>query len=597
MSRIALVALGPGGAELAGRLQARMQGAECHALARRVEAADVLFADTAAHLRALFQEDVAIVGICAAGILVRAIGPLLESKRQEPPVIAVAEDGSAVVPLLGMHRGGNRLAREVSAILGVAPSITTAGDARFGIALDDPPPGYLLIERERAKEVMAAVLAGDALALDGDAPWLVESGVTLKATARRRIVVSPQRSRTAHDGGLTYRPAVLAVGVGCERNTAPDELHSLVATTLAEADLDPAAIAGFFSHEVKSDEPAVHALGEIYEASCRFLSAAELEAETPRLATPSEVVFREVGAHGVAEAAALAAAGPHGRLIVPKRKSARATCAIALAPHVIDVDRIGRPRGELLVVGTGPGAHNDLTGAARTKLARAEALVGYGLYLDLLGPLARGKRRHDFPLGQETERVDFALDLAAEGRVVALVSSGDPGIYAMASLVFERLEARGEPRLRRIGIQVVPGVSAAQAAAARAGAPLGHDFCFISLSDLLTPWAAIEARLEAAAAGDFVVALYNPVSLRRTWQLGRAREILLGARPPETPVVIARALGRSDERVTLTTLAALDPASVDMLTVVLVGSTATRRFGDRVYTPRGYAGKPKDIAS
>ena len=184
-----------------------------------------------------------------------------------------------------------------------------------------------------------------------------------------------------------------------------------------------------------------------------------------------------------------------------------------------------------------------------------------------------------------------ALDLAAEGRSVALVSSGDAGIYAMATLVFELL-ARGEQvAWNRVEIAVAPGISALQAAAARAGAPLGHDFCAISLSDLLTPWAAIETRLKAAAEADFVVALYNPVSSRRREALPRARDILLGRRPNDTPVVIARNLGRDGESVRTVELAALTESDADMLTVLIVGSSQTRRVGRWVYTPRGYAAK------
>jgi cobalt-precorrin 5A hydrolase/precorrin-3B C17-methyltransferase len=222
--------------------------------------------------------------------------------------------------------------------------------------------------------------------------------------------------------------------------------------------------------------------------------------------------------------------------------------------------------------------------------------VGYRLYLDLAGLVAEDPRRHDFELGAERERVQRALALAASGRCVALVCSGDPGIYAMASLVFEELDTAGRADWRRVAVQVVSGTSAMQAAAALAGAPLGHDFCAISLSDLLTPWADIEQRIEAAAAGDFVVAFYNPVSRRRTRQLARALEILRAHRPADTPVMLGRNLGRVGESLTIVALSALEVAQVDMLTVVLVGSSQTRRIargdgGEWIYTPRGYASK------
>jgi len=228
-------------------------------------------------------------------------------------------------------------------------------------------------------------------------------------------------------------------------------------------------------------------------------------------------------------------------------------------------------------------------------VAEATDLVGYGLYLDLLGPAAEGKALHSSDLSEEEARARKALDLAAEGKQVALVCSGDPGVYALATLVVELIDRGDDPRWNRLAVTIEPGVSALQAAAARAGAPLGHDFCAVSLSDLLTPWEVIEKRLRAAAEGDFVMALYNPVSKRRRWQLEKARDILLAHRPQETPVILARNLGRDGERIQIIDLKDLTADMVDMLTLVMIGSSDTRAItrGTRrwVYTPRGYAGK------
>jgi cobalt-precorrin 5A hydrolase/precorrin-3B C17-methyltransferase len=270
-----------------------------------------------------------------------------------------------------------------------------------------------------------------------------------------------------------------------------------------------------------------------------------------------------------------------------------------------DATQSGRPRGRLTVAGLGPGDPLWRTPEVEKAVAAASDLVGYGLYLDLLGPLAIGKQRHDFALGEEEARVRAALDLAAEGREVVLISSGDPGIYAMAALVFELLEREERADWGRIALSVMPGISALQAAAARCGAPLGHDFCTISLSDLLTPWPVIERRLTAAAAGDFVVALYNPVSRRRRHQFEAALTILGSRRSPETPVILARNLGRPGETLQVLPLAEVTVDAVDMLTVVLIGSRETRSLrrsdgGRWVYTPRGYAVKldePGDAAS
>jgi len=593
----ALIVLSPGGAALAARLKAVLPQALVHAKRGRVDAAEVFFDDFTAALQAAFLAGRPIVGLCAAGTLVRALAPLLADKRVEPPVVAVAEDGSAVVPLLGGHRGANDLARRIAAALGVEAAVTTAGDRRFGVALDAPPAGWRLGNPEHYKGFAAALLGGKTLRLEGDAPWLADSGLPMGGGGELMIQVTEQRGAPAPDR-LVYHRARLCLGVGCERGAAPDELAALVQQTLAAAGLSPLAIAGVFSIDVKADEAAVLALADALDVPARFFDAATLEAETPRLANPSDLVFREVGCHGVAEGAALAAAGPEGPLVVAKTKSARTTCAVALAPAIIDATLLGRGRGTLAVIGTGPGDPVWRTPEVEAAVLRAGDLVGYGLYLDLLGPLAAGKARHGYALGEEETRVRVALDLAAEGRDVALVCSGDPGIYAMATLVFELLERGGRADWQRVAITVMPGVSALQAAAARAGAPLGHDFCTISLSDLLTPWAAIERRVRAAAEGDFVLAFYNPVSQRRTRQLAEAVAILRKHRADDTPVVLARNLGRAGETVTTLNLAELTPDKVDMLTVVLVGSSETRRVArpdgsSWIYTPRGYAGKAR----
>lgn len=246
---------------------------------------------------------------------------------------------------------------------------------------------------------------------------------------------------------------------------------------------------------------------------------------------------------------------------------------------------------KLFIVGTGPGALDLLAPAARRALEQCTDLVAYSLYIELLGAVAADKTRHDSPLGEEVDRARLALDVAADGNTTALVSSGDAGIYAMATVVFEVLDHENNARWDDVDIEVIPGISAMQLAAARVGAPLGHDFCTVSLSDLLTPWEVIERRIAAAAAGDFVVSFYNPVSKRRDWQLNSARDVLLAQRGGDTPVVVARNLGRDTEAVSVIKLADLDAKNIDMLTLVMVGNSETRYTGQWVYTPRGYAGK------
>ncbi|MBK8211318.1 MAG: precorrin-3B C(17)-methyltransferase [Rhodospirillales bacterium] len=599
----ALIALNTGGLALTRRLQPVLPTSVVHGLAGRADGADRSFSDTMAHLRELFAAGTPIVGVCAAGILIRAVAPLLGDKRTEPAVVAVAEDGSVAVPLLGGHHGANRIARAIAATTEGVAAITTAGDVRLGFGLDDPPAGWRLSDPSAAKAVTAALLANQPVALSvaaGDASWLHSSGVRFAPEAGTRILVT-DRAEGEAGPTLVLHPPVLALGVGCERGCEASELIDLARRTLATNGLAEAAVACVVSIDVKADEAAVHALADALGVPARFFPASELEAEAPRLVNPSDVVFREVGCHGVAEGAALAAAGADAKLVVEKTRSRRATCAVARANRDIKPDTVGRTRGRLSIVGIGPGSADWRTSELVRTIGATTDVVGYGLYLDLIADLVGDRRRHTSALSEEEARVRLALDLAAEGRRVALVCSGDAGIYALAALVFELLDREDRPEWNRLAIDVVPGITALQAAAARAGAVTGHDFCAISLSDLLTPWADIERRLRAAADGDFVVALYNPVSRRRRTQLVAARDILLASRPPQTPVVLARNLGRDGESVRVIDLQALHPDDVDMLTLVLVGSSRTRvtRRGTHrfVYTPRGYGDRPPSAAA
>lgn len=252
-----------------------------------------------------------------------------------------------------------------------------------------------------------------------------------------------------------------------------------------------------------------------------------------------------------------------------------------------------RPLGEgrVTVVGLGPAGPEWLTPEAQAALAEAEELVGYGPYLARV-PVRNGQARHASDNRNESERARAALELAAAGKRVAVVSSGDPGIFAMAAAVLEVVDEEGGA-FAQTAVRVVPGLSAMQAAAARVGAPLGHDFCVVSLSDQLKPWGIIERRLDAAGAADLVLALYNPASRTRRAQLERARAVLLRHRSDETPVVVARDVGGPDESITVTTLAGFDAESVDMRTLLVIGSSTTRviegEAGSRqVYTPRRY---------
>jgi len=291
----------------------------------RVPEADETFENALDHARDLFAAGHPVIGVCAAGILIRAVAPLLGNKSIEPPVIAVAEDGT-VVPLLGGHRGGNRLSRQVAEIIGGHAAVTTGGDVALGVALDEPPLGWRLANPEAAKSVMAEMLSGGGARVSGHAPWLED----LPKGDAVQITVTTALKQPARNE-LVFSPLVYTLGVGCSRNCPPEELAGLVRDTLNDANINPAAIAAIHSIDVKMDEPAVLQQSRDMGVPLTFFSAEELNVETPRLANPSDVVFAEVGTHGVSEAAALAGAGADASLIVEKRKTMNATCALALS--------------------------------------------------------------------------------------------------------------------------------------------------------------------------------------------------------------------------------------------------------------------------
>ena len=556
-------------------------------------------------LRASWPEVSGVVAIGACGLVLRLVAPLLTDKTTDPAVVVLDPEGRWVVPLLGSHgAGGDALAHALAGLLGATVVFTGQSSSQGRLALDafGTAWGWRRGEGDWTALMVAAARGGaeGALAVaqeGGDERWQgleAARGMAPQASA-------PAMAISVHQGeGCRWHPPLLWLGVGCERHTSLSLLEELVDSTLAAGGFAPQAVAGLASCTRKGDEDALLALASRRGWPLRLYTAEQLSAVA--VPHPSEVVAREMGTASVAEASALLAAAqagppadkegvplPMDRLLVPKRiararsdQRGAATLAIALA------DRQWAPqRGSLHLVGSGPGALSLLTAEARRALAQCSAWVGYGPYLDLLEPLRRQDQlRVEGRLTEEVGRCEEALALAREGLSVALISSGDSGIYGMAGLALELWWAL--PALDRPAFEVHPGVSALQMAAARVGAPLMHDFCTISLSDRLTPWPLIERRLQAAAEGDFVVALYNPRSKGRDWQLERARELLLQQRPPTTPVLLARQLGRAEEHCVVHTLATFPCEAVDMFTLVLIGNSQTRAQQGRILTPRGY---------
>lgn len=462
MKAPAIVILGENSIRVARKVQHGLPEAIIYGLANRTQSADVTYDNFSELVRKLFQHGTPIIGVCATGILIRTVAPLLQNKWQEAPLLAIAEDGSAVVPLLGGITGVNELARQIGSILQISPAITTTGEIRFGTTLLSPPQGYRLINPDDGKSFIADLLAGNSLKLLGEAPWLMNS----------QLPFSPE-------GDLT-----IAIN---QQNVIPSP-----------------------------------------------------------------------------------------------------TCL------VYEMEENGLNQGKLTIVGTGPGSQEWLSPQVRQVLLCATDWVGYKTYLDLVEYLRKPHiNRHESDNRVELDRAEIALNLASEGKSVVLVSSGDPGIYAMAAAVFEVLERKPQKKWDKVEIKVCPGISAMQAAASMVGAPLGHDFCVISLSNILKPWEVIARRISLAAQADLAIAFYNPISKERTWQLTKAKEILLQWRKPETPIVLARNLGRLGQEITIKSLTDLAIEDADMRTVILIGSSQTRiiKQGNNIqwlYTPRYY---------
>ncbi|MDG9881284.1 precorrin-3B C(17)-methyltransferase [Pseudomonas sp. GD04058] len=555
----AIVVLGKGSLGTARKIQRFYPDALIHGLAGRVEEVDRSYQKFGTTLRQLYQQDTPIIALCAAGIVIRSLASVLLEKGAEPPVLAVAEDGSAVVPLLGGLGGVNVMAREIAAGLGVAAAITTSGELRFGTCLLNPPSGYALADLELGKRFVSDLLAGESVRIEGAAPWLDEARLPQSDAAQLTIHVGcGEREAAANE--LLIHPRCVLVAV----SAVVPELAAAVRAALHKAKIAEASLACLLANEEEMADAALHAAAAELGVPLRFAAGASTSDLAAR-ALPQLLAPQVIG-DGL---------------------------ALAVAAEPIDPATIGRARGRVAVIGLGPGAAELMAPAVKAELARANDVLGYETYVRMAGPFREDQVLHCTDNREELLRARHAFELAAQGRSVVVVSSGDPGVFAMAAAVLEALEASDDPAWHRVELEMLPGISASLATAAQAGAPLGHDFCVISLSDNLKPWSIIEKRLDLAAQADLAMAFYNPISRSRPWQLGQALDIVRRHRDPATPVVLGRDIARPGQSLKVVSLGELVPEMVDMRTMVLVGSSTTRTFaradgGEWVYTPRWY---------
>ncbi len=559
---------------------------------------DLLVGPAAEILRTYWVKAGKLLVVGAISAVTRLIAPLIKGKDQDPAVVVLDANALMIVPLLGGHKaGGEDLVIQLAEDLGGRPILT--GDSRsqgrilldcFGDAWGWRRQGdctswkNLMLNQAKGCKLEISQSSGSRL-------WQTTEGakklfnVCANEHSDQSIYLSigPHASKNC-----CWHPPTIWIGVGCERNTSISILERALEISLDAAGLNQEAIAGFASIDLKDDEPALLAFVEEKQWPIRFFGAESLNQVS--VPTPSEKVLAETGTASVAESSALLAAGEGSVLYQAKKifypkanENGAITIAIAEA-----LKPFAPSRGELHLVGSGPGDLALLTNDARFALSRSAVWIGYGLYLDLIEPLRRNDQvRIEGELTKEKDRCIKALELATEGVRVSLISSGDSGIYGMAGLALQLW--LDKPEDERPELQIHPGISAMQMAASKVGAPLMHDFCAISLSDCLTPWGKIEERLLAAACGDFVIGLYNPKSKVRTWQLPTAINLLRKHRPAETPVVLARQLGRTSEKVTIYNLDNIPIEEVDMLSLLLIGNSASLLKDGWLLNPRGYS--------
>ncbi len=574
-----------------------------------------------------WRECKALIFIMASGIVVRTIAPLLKDKRTDPAVVVLDENGSNVISLLSGHLGGaNYLAKEIAMRLGGNAVITTASDVNSVPSIDLwAHENNLVIENWNLLPKISTRLLNKGLLqvytdVDMQLPdefkkveelKLADMVITNKELRVKRLELRIENKKNSKfqtpNSRLYLRPKNLVIGIGCNSGTTANEIEEVVKKTLKENNLAFASIHSIATIDKKGNEPGLVSFAGKYNLEIRTFTSDELN--RVKGITKSKAVLKAVGANAVAEPAALLAAEAM-KLLVPKQKSGNATVAVAervksqesrvkkKENSIFKIQDSKLPtklithNSKLYIVGTGPGGLEHITPRAQEAIKESDVIVGYGTYLDLIKELTKDKEVVSTGMTQEIDRCRKAIELALEGKAVSVISGGDPGIYAMAGLVFELLKSQ-----ESLSVEVIPGISALNACAARLGAPLMHDFASISLSDRLTPWEVIEKRLKAAANADFVIALYNPKSKGRQKHIQRAQEIISKYRKPETPIGIVKAAMRENEHFIITDLRDMLNHDIDMQTTVIIGNSQTMVWNNRMITPRGYENKKQGVGS
>ncbi len=577
----------------------------------------------AIHLQNIWHQSQAIIFCLTVGAVVRLIAPLLKDKQNDPAIIVISPNFDSVISLAGGHQGkADKLTELIASELNTNGIITSASFAAHLPSVDtfgeifgwhkgegnwtsvsanitggkqtfvrqttglkwwqnNLPDGHCFIFSEQIDSSKNSFdNTTEKEELPNDVFSVIDIGVEKNISCQNIPYVR-------------WHPRVLWIGIGCERNTSFTLIESAVIEVLTKYNLACESIASLVTIDIKKDEVGILKLAQKWNLPLQTYCAEQLK--DIHVPNPSTVVEKEVGTASVAEACAIKGASfstfenNTTELIVSKQiiksEDQKGAVTIAIAQSTLEYNP---HQGQLYLIGTGPGNIEYLTNSAQMALREADVIIGYGLYIDLIKTLLRPEQIiESYSITQEKQRAQRAILLAQWGLKVAVISSGDCGIYGMAGLVLEILATENWDG-KSPSVEVFSGITALQSLAAKIGSPLMHDFCAISLSDLLTPWEIIEKRIVAAASADFVTTIYNPRSKTRQEQIVKLQNIFLQYRNPNTPVAIARSIGRDDEQIILTTLGEMLNYSIDMLTTVMIGNNSTIRYKDLLITPRGY---------
>ncbi len=606
--KLAIVAITRNGVELGQRLTKLFPGSHLYLPAKfasEQKAGEHPFQEPVKEVvREVFSNYEGLVLIMAVGTAVRLLAPELKGKDKDPGVVAVDEKGKFAVSLLSGHRGGaNQLASKIASIIGAQPVITTASDIGGTIAVDllGREFRWELESEANVTKVSAAIVNGEKVGIYQDAgerDWwkgslpeniykfssleaLDESACPAALVITDRLL--GQEYQALLNRVVVYYPKSLVVGIGCNRGVNCSKIEEAITQVLLEHGLSIKTIRNIATIDLKKDEPGLLEFARKHDLPVEFFTREALS-QVKFPSAPSATTFKWVGTPAVCEPTALLSSRST-ELVVPKVKLGDVTVAVARVPF----DEVNKKRGKLFLIGIGPGAPEQMTFKAREALTRSNVIVGYKTYIKLIEPFLSQKEVIAGGMGGEVERMKRAVGLAEEGKTVAVVCSGDAGIYGMAGLVGEILPQLGDST--KFEIEVIPGVPSLCATAALLGAPIMHDFAAISLSDRLTPWQVIALRLRMAAEGDFVIALHNPKSRERQHQLAEARKILLQYRSGATPVGIVDNAHRQGQKVTITDLEHMLDFDIGMSTTIIIGNSTTFTFDRWMVTPRGYRAK------